>query len=298
MTINELKLMNETDRILWFTSAKAKDLSLVLKNEGIKGISKMKKAEKLEMIVGMVVENTVEDEKIEKIIDDTKRLTEEINARQSFKEEIEQTLCARWLAKEITWEEFKQTITKYNISIPINVADKEYTKESINRNIDLYSNYEHFDKDNKYYSVLNKDFEWNNVFRIVGKYSWYDWTLKEMYERNTVDEDWIHQLAFDFDEDGEYVLLVYKNYELLGAYVNGSIDDIKRLAAYDDRLVDEDVSSYSELLELLEKQYKEYDKIVDADMMMRKKLKSIKKYEKFIKDKINLKETILSIKKI
>lgn len=288
MTVKNLKLMNETERILWFANAKSSDLTLVLKNEGIKGLSKLKKAEKLEMIVGMVVENKVADEVIEKVIDDTKQLCEEINARQSFKEEIEQTLCARWLAKEITWEEFKQTITKYNISIPINVADEEYTKESIKRNIDLYSNYEHFDRDNKYYSVLSKDFQWSNVFRIVGKYNWYNWTLKEMYERNTIDEDWIHQLAFDFDEDGDYMLLVYKNYELLGAYVNGNIDDIKRLVAYDDRLVDEDASAYSELLELLEKQYKEYDKIVDADMMLHKKLNNVKKYEQFVIDKISL----------
>ena len=38
--------MWKKDRILWFASAKAKDLGVVLKNEGIKGISKMKKAEK------------------------------------------------------------------------------------------------------------------------------------------------------------------------------------------------------------------------------------------------------------
>lgn len=287
MTIKELKLMNEAKRILWFSNAKSSDLTLVLKNEGIKGLSKLKKAEKLEMIVGLVVENKVADEEIEKIIDDTRKLNEEINARQSFKEEFEQTLCARWQAKEITWEEFKNTITKYNISIPINVADKEYTQDLLNRNIDLYSNYEHYDADNKYYSVLSKYFQWHNVFRIDGKYSWHDWTLKQMYERNTVDEDWIHQLAFDFDEDGNYTLLVYKNYNLLGAYRDGSIDDIKRLVAYDDRLVEEDVYTYSELLELLEKQYDEYDKIVDADMMLYKKLKKKEKYRRFIEYKLN-----------
>lgn len=287
MTIKDLKLMNETERILWFANAKAKDLTLVLKNEGIKGLSKLKKAEKLEMIVGMVVENTIADEEIEKVVDDTKKLCEEINARQSFKEEIEQTLCARWLAKEITWEEFKQTITKYSISIPINVADEEYTKESINSNYDLYSNYEHYDKDNTYYSVLNKDFQWNNVFKIDGKYSWQDWTEKQMYERNTVDEDRIHQLAFGFDENGYYILLVYKNYELLGEYKDGGIDDIKRLVAYDDRLVEEDLDNYTELLELLQNQYEEYDKIVDADMMLYKKLKKKAKYRRFIINKLN-----------
>ena len=287
MTIKDLKLMNETERILWFASAKLKDLNDILKNECIKGISKLKKAEKLEMIVGMVVENTVEDEKIETIIDDTRRLTEEINARQSFKEEFEQTLCARWLAKEITWEEFKNTITKHNISIPINVADEEYTKYEIDRNYNLYSNYEHYDRDNTYYSVMNKDFQWSNVFRTKGKYGWQDWTEKQMYKRNTVNKDGLLQLAFSFDENGYYTLLVYKNYELLGAYKDGGIDDIKRLVAYDDRLVEEDLDNYTELLELLQNQYEEYEKIVDADMMLYKKLKKKAKYRRFIINKLN-----------
>ena len=286
MTIKYLKLMNEAERILWFTSAKAKDLGIVLKNEGIKGISKLKKAEKLAMILDLVVEDNITDDAIDKVVEDTKNLNEEINARQSYEEEFEQTLCARLQSKEITWEEFKQTVVNRNISIPINVADEQYTKDALNRNIDLYSNYEHYDTDNKYYSVLSKDFEWRNVFRIDGKYKWQDWTEKQMYERNTVDKDWIHQLAFGFDEDGNYILLVYKNYELLGEYRDGDIDDIKRLVAYDDRLVEEDVLAYSELLELLQKQYNEYDKILDADLMLYKKLKK-EKYKRFVIYKLN-----------
>ena len=286
MTIKELKLMNEAERIFWFTNAKAKDLSLVLKNECIKGISKLKKAEKLAMIVNLVVENNVTDEEIDKVVEDTKKLTEELNARQSYEEKFESTLCARWCAKEITWAEFKQTIINRNISIPINVADEEDTRHMLNRNIDLYSNYEHYyDSNNKYYSVLIKDFEWCNVFKIDPKYD--DWTEQKLYELNTIDEDWIHQLAFGFDENGDYTLLVYKNYELLGAYRDGDIDDIKRLVEYDDRLVEEDVSTYSELLELLEKQYDEYDKILDADIMLYKKLKRKEKYKRFIKYKLN-----------
>ena len=285
-SIKELKLMNEAERILWFANAKSNDLGIVLKNAGIKGISKMKKAEKLAFVLDLVVENNVTDEEIEKIMEDTKKLNEEINARQSYEESIESTLCARWQAKEINWVEFKQTIINYDLSIPINVADKEYTQDSLNRNIDLYSNYEHYyDSNNKYYSVLIEDFKWHNVFKIDPKCD--DWTEKQMYELNTIDEDWIHQLAFGFDENGDYTLLVYKNYELLGAYRDGDIDDIKRLVEYDDRLVEEDVSTYSELLELLEKQYDEYDKILDADIMLYKKLKKKEKYKRFIKDKLN-----------
>ena len=281
MTIKNLKLMNEADRILWFTNAKVKDLTIVLKNEGIKGISKMKKAEKLEIIVGMVVEDTVTDEEIDKVVEDTKKLTEELNVRQSYEEEFEQTLCARWQAKEITWEEFKQTVVNRNISIPINVADEEDTKDLIDRGYDFYSEYEHYVyKGDNYYSVLNKDFEWKKVFKNNGKYRFKNWSEKQFYEKNTVNKDGL-QLAFDFDENDYYTILVYKNYELLGAYKDCNIDDIKKLVAYDNKLVTEDLDVYEELLGLLEQQHEEYNRIMEADKMLRKKLKSQYKYKKF-----------------
>ena len=282
MTIKELKLMNEAERILWFTNAKVKDLTIVLKNEGIKGLSKLKKAEKLEMIVNFVVEKKVEDEVIEKVMDDTRKLSEEINVRQSYKEEFEETLYARLCAKEITWQEFKQTIIKYNISIPINVADEEDTKDLIDRKCDLYSEYEHYVyKGDSYYSVLSKDFEWKNVFKNNGKRKWKNWHDKQYYEHNTVDNGTL-QLAFDYDENDYYTILVYKNYELLGAYKDGKIDDIKKLVDYDDKLVTEDLDAYEELLALLDKQHEDYNKIMEADKMLRKKFNFIKcRYKKF-----------------
>ena len=280
MTINDLKLMNEKDRILFFTSAKAKDLGLVLKNAGIKGISKMKKAEKLAMILDLVVENNVTDEEIDKVVEDTRKLNEEINARQSFKEEFEATLCARWAAKEITWQEFKQTVVNRNVSIPINIADEAYTKDLIDRRCDLYSEYEHYVyKGDTYYSVLNKDFKWKKVFKNNGKYRFKNWKEKQFYERNAVDKDGL-QLAFDYDENG-CNLLVYKNYDLLGYYLNGNIENVKKLVEYDDRLDDEDLDAYEELLALLENQHEQYNRIMEADRMLRKKLKNQYKYKKF-----------------
>ena len=282
MTIKDLKLMNEAERILWFTSAKARDLTLVLKNAGIKGLSKLKKAEKLEMIVGMVVENNATDEEIDKVVEDTKKLTEELNIRQSYEEEFESTLYARLCAKEITWQEFKQTVVNRNISIPINLADEKYTKDLIDRRCNLYSEYEHYVYEgDTYYSVLNKDFEWKTVFKNNGKCKWKNWEDKQFYERNTINKDCVHQLAFYFDENDYYTILVYKNYELLGAYRDGKIDDIKKLVAYDDRLVEEDISTYEELLDILEQQHEDYNRIMKADRMLRKKLKSKYKYRKF-----------------
>ena len=270
MTIKDLKLMNEAERILWFANAKSSDLTLVLKNEGIRLISKIKKADKLAIVVGMVVENKVTDEDIEKVMEDTKKLNEEINVRQSYEEEFEATLYARWKAKEITWEEFKNTIINYNISIPINVADEEYTKDLLKIKFYLYSYYEHYsDESYGYYSALDEYYTWDNVFRNDGKYKWDDWYEKQLYERNTIDNGCL-QLAFDFDADSdyEYTLLVYKNYELLGYYIGGNIDNIKRLVAYDDQL------SY-------EKQHKEYDEIIEADNMLRNKINISYYYTKF-----------------
>ena len=282
MTIKNLKLMNETKRILWFSNAKSSDLTLVLKNEGIKGLSKLKKVEKLEMIVGMVVENKVADEEIDKVVEDTKKLTEELNVRQSYEEEFESTLYARLCAKEITWQEFKQTVVNRNVSIPINIADEAYTKDLIDRRCDLYSEYEHYVyKGDNYYSVLNKDFEWKKVFKNNGKRKWKNWGEKQFYERNTINKDCVHQLAFDYDENDYYTILVYKNYELLGAYKDGKIDDIKKLVEYDYRLDYDDLENYEELLALLENQHEQYNRIMEADRMLRKKLKNQYKYKKF-----------------
>lgn len=282
MTIKDLKLLNEKDRISWFANAKANDLGIVLKNEGIKGVSKLKKAEKLAMVLDLVVEDNVTDDAIDKVVEDTKKLTEELNVRQSYEEKIEGTLYARWKAEEITWEEFKQTVVNRNISIPINVADEEDTKDILVRKYDIYSNYEHYVyKGDTYYSVLSKDFQWKKVFKNNGKYRWKNWHEKQFYERNTVDKDGVLQLAFDYDENDCYTILVYKNHELLGAYKDGDIDDIKRLVEYDYRLVEEDIDAYEELLALLEKQYEEYNRIMDADRMLRKKLKKQYKYKKF-----------------
>ena len=289
MSINELKKMNEKERTLWLLNAKARDLTLVLRNECIKGISKVKKSEKLAIILDLVVENKVKDETVEKIMEDTKRLNEEINTRQSFKEEFESTLYARWQAKEINWGEFKQTIINKNISIPINVADEEDTKDILKRKLFSYSYYEHDDyENNAYYSVVNKEFKWDNVFKNDCKCIWQGWIEKQFYKRNTVDKNGL-QLAFDFDVDDDwaYTLLVYKNYELLGNYTDGNIDNIKRLVAYDDQLSDEDLETYTQLLELLEKQHEECNKILEADKMLQKKLKRTEKYRQFIANKLN-----------
>lgn len=275
MTIKELKLMNKQKLITWCFGAKVKDLNDVLKAEGIKGLSKLKKADKVKLLVNMIdVEDNVADDAIEKVMEDTRKLNEEINVRQSYEEKFESTLYARLKAKEITWEEFKKAVINFNLSIPINVANEVYSKKLIDKHCFFYSYYEHEDYDNNaYYSVVNKNFEWDNVFKSYGNHNMWQWIERRFYEKNTIDKNGL-QLAFDFDvdEDWAYTLLVYKNYELLGNYTNGDIDDIMKLVAYDDQLSYEDFETYEELLELLEKQHEEYNKILDVDNMLRNKL--------------------------
>lgn len=231
----------------------------------------------------MVVVENITDEDVKKIMEDTRKLNEEINARQSFKEEFEQTLYARWAAKEITWEEFKQTIINNNISIPINVTDEEYTQYRFKRKYNMNSMYEHYAYgiDTYYYSVLDEDFEWCNVFKNSDEYRHYNWNVRELYKRNTIDKDNL-QLAFKFDDFGRYMLCVYKCYELLGYYIDGDIEDIEKLVAYDYRLDDYDLEKYEELFELLEKQHEKYNKILEVDMMLQKKLNRIEEYCQFI----------------
>ena len=60
-TINELKKMSENDRINWIVNAKSYDIDFLLKNAGIKGISKIKKVEKLAMLVKLVEENITDE---------------------------------------------------------------------------------------------------------------------------------------------------------------------------------------------------------------------------------------------
>ena len=62
---------------------------------------------------------------------------------------------------------------------------------------------------------------------------------------------------------------MYKNYELLGTFADGDIYDIKVVVDYDDKLNDEDLDTYSELLDLLNEQQEEYCRIVDGDKMLK-----------------------------
>ena len=287
-SVNELKKMNEKERTLWLLNANAKDLGILLKNYGIKGISNMNKKEKMSMILDLTVEN-IADEEIDAIWEDAKRLNKDLNYRNSYKESIDATLYAMYKSKKITFNEFRKVCDRYHLDIPCSY-NETHSIDIINKccNYYLHSNYEHYDcNNNAYYSLFDELYQWYNMRRKYNMCEDEDWDLKQFYSRNTVDDDGYLQLAYAFNDDGHYVLCVYKHYELLATYEEGCMEDIEDLAVYDYRLDDDDLLTYEELFETLGKQYEEHCEIMYTDQMLRKKLNCKEKSRELIIEELN-----------
>ena len=291
MNINKLKAMSENERMAWIVNASNKDLGIVLKNEGVKGISNMKKLEKLAMVAQLVVKNSAADEDAKRIMEDTEHLKEEIEIRQCYAETIEGILYARYKNKEITYDELRKTCNVYDIDIPLSYNEENSIK-IVDEYCNLFSWYEHHDYDgNVYYSVLDKKYEWENMSLTSYDCRNDDWDVQQFFARNTVDNGDL-QLACTFDENLNYMLCMYKNHKLLGAFADGDIYDIKVVVDYDDRLTDEDLDAYEELLDLLNEQQEEYCRIVDGDKMLRNEC--AEENADFIVDEKNKKIIILN----
>ena len=287
-SVNELKKMNEKERTLWLLNANAKDLGILLKNYGIKGISNMNKKEKMSMVLDLAVEN-IPDEEIDAIWEDAKRLNKDLNYRNSYKESIDATLYAMYKSKKITFNEFRKVCDRYHLDIPCSY-NETHSIDIINRccNYYLHSNYEHYDcNNNAYYSLFDELYQWYNMCRKYNMCEDEDWDLKQFYSRNTVDDDGYLQLAYAFNDDGHYVLCVYKHYELLATYEEGCMEDIEDLAVYDYRLDDDDLLTYEELFETLGKQYEEHCEIMYTDEMLRNKLNCTEKSRELIIEELN-----------
>ena len=284
-TINELRKISEKERMEWIINAKSSDLNVVLKNAGVKGISRMKKLEKIVMVTKLVEDN-ITDEDAKRVMEDTRKLNKELSVRRSFGDFIECTLYARYKNREITYNELKNTCDKYNLDIPLN-DDEESSINFIDKHCDMFSTYEHDDEDgNIYYALFDECYQWYNMHRKDNICKDEDWDIQEFYKINAVDKNGL-QLAFTYDNELHYVLCVYKNYELLATYVEGSTHKIKELVAYDNRLTDEDLDTYEELLGILQKQCEEYWKILKADELLKKKLNCKEKSRELIIDEIN-----------
>lgn len=60
MTISTLKAMNEKELCIWSSKVNAKELKAILKENGFKGYSRLKKAELLDIVLDMIVSDEVE----------------------------------------------------------------------------------------------------------------------------------------------------------------------------------------------------------------------------------------------
>ena len=56
MKLEELGRMSEEERMVWINTAKVQDLNAILKEVEIKGYSKMKKQEKIELVKELVAQ--------------------------------------------------------------------------------------------------------------------------------------------------------------------------------------------------------------------------------------------------
>ena len=56
MKLKELELIPEEERLTWINTAKVQDLNAILKEVEIKGYSKMKKQEKIELVKELVAQ--------------------------------------------------------------------------------------------------------------------------------------------------------------------------------------------------------------------------------------------------
>ena len=285
MSINELRKMSENERREWIVNAKSHDLNVVLKDYGVKRIANMKKLEKIVMVTKLVEEN-IADEDAKRVMEATKKLNKELSVRRSFSDFIECTLYDRKKNGEITYNELRNTCDFYNINIPLNSNEKS-SIDFIDKHCDMFSTYMHYDNDdNIYYALFDKCYQWYNMYRKENICEDDDWDIQEFYKINTIDNGDL-QLAFTYDNELHYVLCVYKNYELLATYVEGATHRIKELVAYDYRLNDEDLDTYSELLELLNKQCEEYWKVLEADRILHEKLNCKEKSRELIIEELN-----------
>lgn len=90
--LEELRRMSEKERMLWVASVKVKELNAILKEQGIKGYSKMKKAEKLEMVIDMILEEADEVEVITQHHNGVEIIDYPINSKDELEEYIDNKL--------------------------------------------------------------------------------------------------------------------------------------------------------------------------------------------------------------
>lgn len=239
--INQLKLMSKTELCVWASTVKVQELKLILKEAGVKGYSKFKKAELLVAVLDLVCEEQEEstNAEVEQIMAETVRINEELKARQGAEESIGITLIGRLDANEITFEEYKACVYAKKLEDAPVVFNREETL-SVAGDYNSYSSY--WINDEKF-GVLNNDYNYEEMI-CTGRY--YDCIAEHYYSLNLINKGNL-SMSFCFNDDQETVTCVYKDKVLLGHYTYCDMDKIRALVDYDDRLDSEDLVSLEEM---------------------------------------------------
>lgn len=239
--INQLKLMRKTELCVWASTVKVHELKLILKEAGVKGYSKFKKAELLVAVLDLVCEEQEEstNAEVEQIMAETVRINEELKARQGAEESIGITLIGRLDADEITFDQYKACVYAKDLKDAPIVFNREETL-SVAGDYNEYSKY-WIDEDK--FGVLNSDYNYN---KMVCTEKYYDCIAEHYYSLNLINKGRL-SMAFGYSDDQETVTCVYKDKVLLGHYVDCEMDDIRGLVEYDDRLDVKDLVSLEEM---------------------------------------------------
>ena len=207
----------------------------------------------------ILIEQSKEDNNYKQVYLDTLTLYQELINRTGSRETIEATLVTRYQAKEVKHKQLIDIIANNKLNIPI-FLDESAQNEYFNwQNQDeYYSNYEQWGSNqDKYYAIFNKDFEWKEAIKC---YDYKDEGCVDFTNSNHVDNK-IYQLAYGSDENSYRNLIVYKDYKIIGSFMEGDWEDINSLGLYDrNSIPTENLEELKKLLNKLEKQMRKYEK--------------------------------------
>lgn len=263
--INQLKLMSKTELCVWASTVRVNELKLILKEAGVKGYSKFKKAELLVAVLDLVCEGQEEstNAEVEQIMAETVRINEELKARQGVEESVGITLLGRLDADEISFDQYKACVYANNLEdTPIVFSRKETLSVAGD-----YSEYSKYWIDEDKFGVLNDDYNYENMI-CTGNY--YDCIDEHYYSVNLINAGHL-SMAFSYNSEEEIVTCIYKDKVLLGHYIECEIDDIKRLVDYDNRLDDEDLVGLESMYGLLQLNIAKHTDYYDKEMNRRRK---------------------------
>lgn len=271
MELSKLSKKDANEFINEDTAEELQDLSMAKLSEKIKEFKESKKNKsktdsndrfetKEETPTTQITTDLVIKTDTNKIFLDTVNLNNELRNRVGSDEDLAITLVARYNAKEISHQELSDIIVANKLNIPI-FFNKKSLDEYLDRYSDnYYSSYEQYDfeadkrEDRIYYSIFARELEWEEAIKIwddkdEGAIDW--------GKSNHVGND-KYQLAESYIDTSKY-LCIYKDYKLLGTFLDGDLSDIERLGTYDRRNIPvESLKRLKTLYEQLQEQLKDY----------------------------------------